>query len=232
MPGVSPQILDTLALVLQDGAQLERGAEGDRRGEGWGVEPGHVSGVGGGHQGGGGERLEQVGTEAICQGHHSVLVSGQREAGGGEEGRRPLLGGGRYEGRRPRVGGRLVARGGREGGEGGEGGSAGGQEGRPREAGGVGGAGEAGDVDWRHRSSSSVEGTLILTTLGSSVLKPDLDTILGSVLSPFSGLSHLNSCLAQPQLLTEFLSHESVWIVSLVKQSLKSVELLQAESIR
>ena len=78
MSSLSPQILDTLALVLEDGAQLERGAEGDRRGEGRGVEPGDVPGVGGGDQGGGGEGLEQVGTESISQGHHSVLVSGKR----------------------------------------------------------------------------------------------------------------------------------------------------------
>ena len=39
--------------------------------------------------------------------------------------------------------------------------------------------------------------------------------------------SHLDPGLAEPQLLTELLPHESVRVVSLVKQPLQTVELLQ-----
>ena len=39
--------------------------------------------------------------------------------------------------------------------------------------------------------------------------------------------SNLDPGLAEPQFLTEFLPHESVRVVSLVKQPLQTVELLQ-----
>ena len=40
-------------------------------------------------------------------------------------------------------------------------------------------------------------------------------------------MSHLDPGLAEPQFLTELLPHESVRVVSLVKQPLQTVELLQ-----
>ena len=114
----------------------------------------------------------------------------------------------------------LVAGGGREGGEGGEGGPGGGLQGRPGQAGGGGGAGQAGagqtaQVDGRGRPARLVEGALVLPTLGSSVLEPDLDP-----------------GLAQAQLLTQLLAHESIRVVGLVKQTLQCIQLLQTENIK
>ena len=43
-------------------------------------------------------------------------------------------------------------------------------------------------------------------------------------------MSHLDPGLAEPQLLTELLPHESVRVVSLVKQPLQAIELLQTET--
>lgn len=41
--------------------------------------------------------------------------------------------------------------------------------------------------------------------------------------------SHLDSGLWKPQPLTQFLSHEGIWIVSLIKESLQLIQLFQSE---
>ena len=96
-------------------------------------------------------------------------------------------------------------------------------------------------VHWRRGGAGLVQRALILAALGSSVLKPNLnieqdyfnrhsllmEITVRMMMKMIMMMSHLDPGLAEPQFLTEFLPHESVRVVSLVKQPLQTVELLQ-----
>ena len=46
---------------------------------------------------------------------------------------------------------------------------------------------------------------------------------------PYQTKPYLYSCLTEAKFFAEFFTHESIWIVSLVKKSLKTVELFQTK---